>query len=180
MAVGAGVQAEVGRRPRSPRSDAMLPRDADASHRPPAQPSGARAPRVDVARTAGHPTSAPKIIHRGQPHAGVLQARFAGGVLIAIAGYGAIAISSPDGAIAGAVAAPLVDGLGWLALPWCVASVAGGAAMAAGPIAWRRPVVTRLIGVVLLLAGLAVATAPREPVVASDRFFDAEIGRAHV
>jgi S-DNA-T family DNA segregation ATPase FtsK/SpoIIIE len=107
---------------------------------------------------------------------GVLEIRIAGGVLIAIAGYGAIAVVASDGAIADAARSPLIEALGWLALPWCVACIASGGAMVAGPIAWRRTVLTRLTGVAILLAGFTVATAPREPVQATEHILGAATG----
>ncbi|MFM7197358.1 MAG: hypothetical protein ACKO2D_05655, partial [Chloroflexota bacterium] len=84
--------------------------------------------------------------------AGTFQVRVGGAIVVALAGYAAVAVLSPDGAVAGVVAGILADFLGWLALPWCVAGIAVGAATAAGPTAWRRAVAFRLGGAVLLLA----------------------------
>lgn len=100
--------------------------------------------------------------------------------MVALAGYAAVAVLSPDGAVAGVVAAVLVEFLGWLALPWCVAGIAIGAATAAGPAAWRRDVALRLGGAVLLLAGLMIATGVRDPMPTSDRFLDAAAGSGSI
>jgi hypothetical protein len=176
MAVGAEVGAEFSGRSRTPRADAPRLRGADALSRPMPDPRGARTPRAEGRRATPPTAPSSKNAYRPPPRSRVFKARIGGGLLAAIAAYCAIAVSSPDGAIAGAVAYPLVDVLGWLALPWCVAVIAAGAAAAAGPIAWRRTVATRGIGVVLLLTGLAVATSSREPASSTDRFLDASAG----
>jgi S-DNA-T family DNA segregation ATPase FtsK/SpoIIIE len=110
----------------------------------------------------------------------ILQVRVGGAIVVALAGYAAVAVLSPDGAVAGVVAGMLVDFLGWLSLPWCVAGIAGGVATAAGPAAWRRDVAFRLGGAVLLLAGLMIATGVRDPLPTSDRFLDAAAGSGSI
>ena len=172
--------ASTGRR-RSP-SSATAPRPAVRVDRGGAFP-GPRSVGALAADGGGeggspHPLPLPRCGGRGEKDGPrqVLAVRVAGAATALLSGYGAIAVAIPDGAIANVVATALVGAFGWLAAPWCVATVVIGTVLAAGPMAWRRPVTTRLTGLIGLLGGLAIATAKPDGTLAVDRLLDASTG----
>ena len=176
MAAGVGFGAEAGERARSPRPERRRAQSAGSTLVDPAEPRISRTTQQDTLRLRGQASPSARSGHRPGPMAGTFQVRVGGAIVVALAGYAAVAVLSPDGAVAGVVAGILADFLGWLALPWCVTGIAVGAATAAGPTAWRRAVAFRLSGAVLLLAGLMIATGVRDPMPADVGFLDASVG----
>ena len=85
--------------------------------------------------------------------------RVSGGALLLIAIYGSLAMLSPDGAATGALAQALEQAGGWLTVPWCVLIGAVGTTIALGDIAWRRQVMTRLLGGFGFLLGVGTLGA---------------------